>query len=344
MPPLPHDDDDGASRLEAGRSQDLGEKSSSDRIYNNSRLQFPRTESSRAHTERMPSAGRLLLTLLLAFLVTFGLANALSPVEWHRRPYRQGDVVRHGEEGKAEDTQSLTSIIEAASPSSLHDLLHKYFPERFKDGVWESDVSAVEAVRRVDAALAASIVQLAKRQDNGTTTTTHTTTPPPESSTTTSRSVTTPPPDDESSTTTETSSTAPPPTTTTPTSSTPGPSSTSSTGRSSSTNGPSSSSSRTTTTTKGPTTSPGTSNSITSRPTSTSFTTSRPVTSTFTSTKDDGGVVVVTTTSWVNAAPAETGPTSTRPSPTLQNAAPGRQNHARGVLFGAVVVGAALLI
>lgn len=83
---------------------------------------------------------------------------------------------------------------------------------------------------------------------------------------------------------------------------------------------------------------------ITNRPTFTSSPSLKPVTSTFTSTMADGGVVVVTTTSYVDPDPVKTtGPTSKRPTPTLQNAAPARQNQAQGALFG-LVVGAALLI
>jgi hypothetical protein len=258
MAPLPHDS---ASQLEAGQSKDLGD------IYSKSSSRSGRVDNSRGPTERMPSAGRLLLTLLLSFLVTFGLAAALSPDVWHRRPCQNGDVVRQKVGEQAQDGGSFTSLLDAASPNSLHELLHKYFPERFKDGVWESDVSAVEAVRRVDAALAVSIVQLAKRADNGTTTAPPTTTPPPGSTTTSPPATTTTPPDD-GSTTTEPSTTPPPPTTT-PTSSPPGRTSTTP-----STTGPPSPSSGTTTPGR-PTTSPGTSTSTdATRPSSSSTTSS----------------------------------------------------------------------
>ncbi|KAB5563193.1 hypothetical protein GE09DRAFT_1219762 [Coniochaeta sp. 2T2.1] len=292
----------------------------------------------------MPSVGRLLVMLLLSFLVTLGLATAaLSPRDWHLRPYQNGDVVRKG--GPApEDRGSLTSLLDKASPNSLHELLHKYFPERFKDGVWESDVSAVEAVRRADPALADSIVQLARRQaDNGTSTTE----PPPPDSTTSKPpppdSTTSPPPDDNTGTTTPPSTSTPP--TTTPPSSTTGRTSTTTTPRTSSTTGPPSSTSRTTTTDR-PTTSPGTSNTITNRPGPSTTPTLRPVTSTFTSTDAGGGVVVVTTTTWVSADPVQTGPTSSRPSPTLQSAAgPSlQQNRWAHVALLGVVVGAVLLI
>jgi len=58
----------------------------------------------------------------------------------------------------------------------------------------------------------------------------------------------------------------------------------------------------------------------------------------------NGGVVVVTTTSYVDADPVQaTGASTAKPTPTLQNAAPAGQNHAQGALVG-VVVGAMLLI
>ncbi|OIW29790.1 hypothetical protein CONLIGDRAFT_345322 [Coniochaeta ligniaria NRRL 30616] len=340
MAPLPHDS---ASRLEAGESKGLGEKSSSEHIYGDSSLRTSRTNHNRAPTERMPSAGRLLLTLLLSFLVTFGLATALSPGDWHRRPFQRGDVVREKVGGKEEDGVSFTSLLQAASPNSLHELLHKYFPERFKDGVWESDVSAVEAVRRVDASLAASIIQLARRADNGTTTEPTTTTPPPPDSTTTEPPppTTTSPPDDGTSTSTPPTTTAPPPTTES-TSSPPGQTTTTTTRGSSSTTTVPPSSSRTTTTPR-PNTSPVTSIPTTGRPTFASSPSLKPVTSTFTSTMDNGGVVIVTTTSFVDPDPAVTGSSSPKPTPTLQNAAPARFSRAWGALC-AVVVGVALLI
>lgn len=283
MAPLPHDS---ASRLEAGRSKALGEKSSSGANFINSSSTPGRADPTRAPAERMSAAGRLLLTILLSLLVTFGLASALSPGDWHHRPGQQGeDVVRQDVRESAGDGAPFTSLLEAASPNSLHELLHKYFPERFKDGVWETDASAVEAVRRVDAALATSIVQLAKRADNGTATTPSTTTPtptpPPASST--------PPPNDGSSTDTPppTSSVPPPPS-----SSPPGQSSTPSTSRTEPSSSTPPSSSATMTTSRS-TTPPGTSSSAdTTEPSSSPLASSSPTSSPPTSSSTHGSTLV----------------------------------------------------
>lgn len=74
--------------------------------------------------------------------------------------------------------------------------------------------------------------------------------------------------------------------------------------------------------------------------------TSHLTTNTFTSTNADGGVVVVTATSYVPGA-AESGATTTRPSGSLQtNAAPlryGRDNILEAMAAG-FVVGGALLV
>ncbi|CAK7232271.1 hypothetical protein SBRCBS47491_008212 [Sporothrix bragantina] len=70
----------------------------------------------------------------------------------------------------AEPTQAggFTRLLEAVSPESLHDLLHEYFPDTYKHGVYPSEKKAMEAIHRANAALATSIVQLARRDLNGT--------------------------------------------------------------------------------------------------------------------------------------------------------------------------------
>ncbi|CAK7239842.1 MAG: hypothetical protein STHCBS139747_001277 [Sporothrix thermara] len=72
----------------------------------------------------------------------------------------------------AEPTQAggFSRLLEAVSPESLHDLLHEYFPDTYKHGVYPSEKKALEAIHRANAALATSIVQLARRDLNGTVT------------------------------------------------------------------------------------------------------------------------------------------------------------------------------
>ena len=63
---------------------------------------------------------------------------------------------------------SFSRLIEAVSPDTLHDLLHEYFPEMYKHGVYPSEQSALEVIHRKNAALATSIAQLARRDLNST--------------------------------------------------------------------------------------------------------------------------------------------------------------------------------
>lgn len=107
--------------------------------------------------------------------------------------------------GEASSPQGgFSRLLEAVSPESLHDLLHQYFPDTYKHGVYPSEKKALEAIHRANAALATSIVQLARRDlNNGTTSRSSQSSPPPSS---------TPPP---------TSSSTPPPTSSKPTSSSP---------------------------------------------------------------------------------------------------------------------------
>ncbi|EPE09465.1 a-agglutinin core protein aga1 [Ophiostoma piceae UAMH 11346] len=63
---------------------------------------------------------------------------------------------------------SFSRLIDAVSPDTLHDLLHEYFPEMYKHGVYPSEKSALEVIHRKNAALATSIAQLARRDLNST--------------------------------------------------------------------------------------------------------------------------------------------------------------------------------
>ncbi|CAK7210207.1 hypothetical protein SEUCBS140593_000756 [Sporothrix eucalyptigena] len=77
----------------------------------------------------------------------------------------------------------FSRLLEAVSPESLHDLLHEYFPDTYKHGVYPSEKKAMEAIHRANAALATSIVQLARRDLNGTVTSSSTSSAAPTSST-----------------------------------------------------------------------------------------------------------------------------------------------------------------
>ncbi|EAQ85978.1 hypothetical protein CHGG_07231 [Chaetomium globosum CBS 148.51] len=195
---------------------------------------------------------------------------------------------------------------------------------------------ALEAVRRSDAPLGGSILQLVKRDDNSTSEGPSSTPPDSETGTETETETETEAPTSDSSTETPPPSTTNVPPTSTPTSVRPSSSSsapppTSNTPSSTPTPTPSSSLPETTltTSTKPPasTTSP--------RPTS------RQTTETITSTSPNGAVVIVTRTNYVPAGDETPAPTSTGSTPSLQNAAVG---HRSGTSTVAGIVGFAMLL
>ncbi|KAK3903425.1 hypothetical protein C8A05DRAFT_43329 [Staphylotrichum tortipilum] len=297
-------------RLKGGSSPsllpvDAREKSSS------GTQQTPDDTRQRRTPSRMACIWRTATVFFLCMLVLLGLASAGSrPFPCHK------GSPNHQAPGEAADASSLSALLKSAS---LHDLLHRYFPDQFQDGVFPSDHEAIEALQRADPALASSILQLAKRE---------------ESNSTTSK------PADSTSTGTETTETSKPPASTTET-----PSSSSSSSSSSTSVSPPPSS--TTTTSVPPSTTPpsSTRNPSTTPPSSSlpgtkSHTSSKEIVETLTSTHADGAVVTLTTTTLVPADETAAS-TSTRATPGLQNRAVRREG-GNQALTGAV--GAAMLL
>ncbi|KAG7289530.1 hypothetical protein NEMBOFW57_005901 [Staphylotrichum longicolle] len=247
-----------------------------------------------ALARRMACARRTIIILSLGTLVLLWFASVGSI----RMPCHK---VNPGNQtaGEVLDSSSFSAMLESASPASLQDLLHRYFPEKFPHGVFPSAHETAAVQQAADAPVATSNVQLAKRQnDNSTTssasatptsTPTETSTPPAE---TTSSTTVVPPPSSSSSTRSSTSAAPPPSTSSVPPATT--------------------SRSKTTLTTS--TVPPPT----TTAPTSTRASTSKAIVETFTSTHPNGAVVTITTTTFV-PADEEPSATSTRPVPTLQN-------------------------
>ncbi|KAI1849438.1 hypothetical protein JX266_004933 [Neoarthrinium moseri] len=179
-----------------------------------SRSTFP-IEGKPAAQRKMP-ARRLLFGLLVLFCVAFGLATA---------SVSNGESGNEGGEAQSilgQEDSSLAKLFSSASPEAIHRLLHSYFPDTFKHGVYPSDESAVEALYSSDAALATSLVELAKRQnassstDSGTTVST-TVIDSTTAVTTTTKEPTTSPTTQAPTTTTQTTPTTAPTTTQEPT-------------------------------------------------------------------------------------------------------------------------------
>jgi hypothetical protein len=122
---------------------------------------------------KMAYARRTIVVLFLCMLVLLGVASGTGMPCHKAATNPQQDAV------KASESSSFSTMLKSASPASLHELLHRFLPDRFKDGVFPSDHQAMEAVHRADAALATSILQLAKRQDSNATTSDDSETPTP---------------------------------------------------------------------------------------------------------------------------------------------------------------------
>ncbi|KAI1404516.1 hypothetical protein F4819DRAFT_108243 [Hypoxylon fuscum] len=126
------------------------------------------TNSRHRVVDKMPSARHFFLTLFLGLLLTAGLVNAVL------KQQPSGDEDSAGSEADhvvPHDDTTFSRLLSSASPQTLHEFLHAYFPGTYKHGVYDSDHSAIEAIRANDPELATSIVQMAKRQQSGNDTT-----------------------------------------------------------------------------------------------------------------------------------------------------------------------------
>ena len=65
------------------------------------------------------------------------------------------------------DNQAFQKLLDQVDPTALHSALHRHSPTPFRDGIFNEDRTAAEALHRADPPLATSIVALAKRQAPG---------------------------------------------------------------------------------------------------------------------------------------------------------------------------------
>ncbi|KAK3403552.1 hypothetical protein B0T20DRAFT_28832 [Sordaria brevicollis] len=302
------------------------------------------TNNTTTDNFKMTSSRRALLSVTLCLLFFFGLTSA-GPSKWHQRVQcREGAAPAEGE--------NFQSLVEGASPNSLHNILHKTFPGRFQHGVWESEKQAIEAVHRDNAPLATAILRMAKRDD-------------PSSNATIASSTQQPTPSSASSSAaqvTSSSSSAAPVTTSSSSEQEPEPSTTSqapptvitttsttsirSTSSSVPQPSPSSTASSTTfsTTSRAPpstTQKPPQTTQEPQQPDEPMTPSSKVIVQTLTSTSD-GVEIVVTQTSTVRVDPTPTlGAGTTKASPSLQNAGSSlQQQRGTGRWLEAVVLGA----
>ncbi len=186
------------STMAAHQSKTLSEAETalSNVIEEKNSLQADQRPFLRTPPKTMAQSRRLLTILVVGLLVTFGLATALTPKPWARVPCHDKSPNAKGTTPAPEaDESSFEFLLNSVAPDSLHDLLHRYLPDTYRHGVYPSDQSAMEVLHRANAALATSLVRMARR---GNTTTTK---PPPTTSSTTVVITTTGPSGDAETTT-----------------------------------------------------------------------------------------------------------------------------------------------
>ena len=113
---------------------------------------IPRRSSYRLWTrDKMPSFRRTTVTVLIIVFLT--VAYAAVPV------YRRSQDSPSG----ARDT-SFQELLNSVSDASLHDVLISVY-QKYRHGVFMEDRTAMQAVHDDDAAMATSLIELARRQN-----------------------------------------------------------------------------------------------------------------------------------------------------------------------------------
>ncbi|KAI9742257.1 MAG: hypothetical protein M1818_004157 [Claussenomyces sp. TS43310] len=129
---------------ESGPTFAVDEKSQTpSRLHLHSRRQ---TVHAFFHFDRMRVLRSFLSTLLIATFLTLVYASATSNLK-----------LSHQEV----DFQELLSSV---PEKSLHSVLHEHVSEKYKHGVYPEDRMAIKAVHQDDAAMATSLLELARRQ------------------------------------------------------------------------------------------------------------------------------------------------------------------------------------
>ncbi|RFU34629.1 hypothetical protein B7463_g1728, partial [Scytalidium lignicola] len=108
----------------------------------------------------MSRVNRFLLGFLVLSVLTFTLISASAD---SRSPSDLGPAITN-------EQQEFQRLLNSVEPATLHEVLHKHLKDKFKHGVYSEDRAALEAVHKTNAAVATSLVELAKRQTGGSTT------------------------------------------------------------------------------------------------------------------------------------------------------------------------------
>jgi hypothetical protein len=108
----------------------------------------------------MPRIQRLCFTLLIILALGLTVVSAASS--------QQGRAIS---DAIAQEKLRFQQLLNSVEPSSLHEVLHTHMKDRYQHGVYQEDKHAMEVVHQENAAVAHSLLELAKRQTGGSNTT-----------------------------------------------------------------------------------------------------------------------------------------------------------------------------
>lgn len=116
---------------------------------NKARLKVPAVLKN----SKMPSFRHFLITFTVFVILTITYTSAAA-------------IQSRNGHGTTIDEIRFQELLDTVSDASLHKVLEQYISSKYQPGVYEKDRTAMQAVHQEDAAVATSLVELAKRQNN----------------------------------------------------------------------------------------------------------------------------------------------------------------------------------
>lgn len=178
-------------RLEAGLLPTPGEEKTTLAIYHRGSQDSEISGRPPTPTRRMALLRGAVCAVLVCFILGFSLTAAANI-----RPLTCSEEdcdIFHNKAPYSQKDSKLSQILHSASPDALHDFLHKYLPNKYQHGVYETDDEAVEALLQAEnvgqndqsgqPTAFPSLPQLVRRQEDGGNGTIPTSSLPPETTT-----------------------------------------------------------------------------------------------------------------------------------------------------------------
>ncbi|KAH8670297.1 hypothetical protein BGZ60DRAFT_32717 [Tricladium varicosporioides] len=133
------------------------------------------SEEGNKKPNKMHHTPRLLALLVVFGLLAWGVVSTSTREFNVRRPFadctRSRPVIAPKASPPApEEIERFKELLNSVEPASLHEVLHEHLKEKYQHGVYQEDKTAMEVVHKQDAAVAQSLIELAKRQTSNTTT------------------------------------------------------------------------------------------------------------------------------------------------------------------------------